>query len=123
LDRVRIADIPAAAIVAQNDLRSPGPAFVLADARPYAEGRQAMAIDADDAAVAHTGDRARRAPFIDARQEAPGQPAILALEHLRPHDAGRVALRAQRAEDASVGQQQSARIEPTMPAKGDAHRS
>src|SRR3546814_392045 len=74
-----IAEVPAPAVVAQNKFPPPRPAVVVADARPYAEGRQAVAIDAGDAPVRHAHQIARRPPIVDAGQKAPGAPAILEI--------------------------------------------
>src|SRR5215207_9568727 len=50
LDDAGIAEIPASAVLAQDDLGSPGLSAVLADAGADAEGGQPVAVDAHDAA-------------------------------------------------------------------------
>src|SRR5690606_2245173 len=95
----RFAEIPDAAVRAQDELAPPAAALVLAEPGADAEGRHAVAVDAGDAAVGEAHDVARCAPVVDAREEAPGAAAVLALVDLGPEDAGGIALRAQRAQD------------------------
>src|SRR5690606_35979849 len=117
LHDARIADVPAAAVVAQDKFAAPCRSVVLADAGPDAEGRHAVAIDAGDAPVRHPYQVARRPPVIDARQEGPGAAAVGALEDLGPEHAGRVALAPHRTQDTPVGEQDRPRIEVAMSAE------
>src|SRR5690606_2777026 len=50
----RIAHVPAAAIVAEDGFPPPGAAIILAEADPDAEWGHAVAVDAGDAAIAHS---------------------------------------------------------------------
>src|SRR5690606_17762302 len=111
LPGIRVAQVPAAAVVAHDQLASPGAAAVLADRGADAVVRQPVAIHGHDAPVAHAHQAGRRAEIVDAREEAPGTAAVIAGVHLRPHDALRIALAAQRAQDAPAGQQDGARVE------------
>src|SRR6185436_7074785 len=91
-DRVRIAEVPAAAIVAQDDLGSPRLPLVFADAGTHAIGRQAIAINADPAPVLHLDEAAGCAEIVDAREEVPRCRAVIAVVQLGPHHAGRITL-------------------------------
>src|SRR5688572_14486877 len=99
----RIAEVPAAAVVAQHDLPPPGAAVVGADPRADAEWGQPVAVDAGDAPVGHAHEVAGRTPVVDARQEPPGAAAVVAGEDLGPEHAGGVALAAYCGNDASAG--------------------
>src|SRR5688572_23312031 len=53
LDDARIAQVPASAVVAQHELAPPRPTAVFADARTDSRRREAVAVHADQASVAH----------------------------------------------------------------------
>src|SRR5690606_24282526 len=103
-------------VVAHDELAAPGRAAVLADRRANAVVAQAIAVDADDAAVAHLDEAAGRAEIVHARKETPRAAAVVALVDLGPHVALWGALAAQRAEDAAVVEHDRARIEPAVAA-------
>ena len=102
LDRARIAEVPAAAIIAQHDLAPPGPAAVLAHPRAQAERRQAIAVDAGDTAVAISTMSPGAPQSLTRERKAPGPAAVLAREDLGPQYAASVALAAHRRDDAPV---------------------
>src|SRR5687768_1866282 len=95
LPGIRVTQVPAAAVIAHDQLIAPGLPAVLAHRGADAVIRGAIAIDHHQPVVAHQHQAARRAEVIDPREEAPGAPAVIALVHLRPHVAGGVALAAQ----------------------------
>src|SRR5690606_21810324 len=123
LDDPRIAEVPAPAVVAQDDLAAPGFAAVFAHAGAHAVGADAVAVDADDAAVAHFDKVARRAPVGDARQERPGEPAVARAVDVGPDHVARVALEANRGEDAAVAQLDEPRIELSYGAEDERPRA
>src|SRR5690606_12081750 len=76
LEGVRVAEVPATAVVADDDLRPPAAALVLAHHRADAVGREPIAVDDDQPPVRHRDQAARRPEVVDARAELPGQAAV-----------------------------------------------
>src|SRR5688572_1269382 len=117
---IRVPEVPAAAVIADDQLVTPGLPAVFAHSGANAEIPGAVPIDHDEPVVAHPNQAARGPEVVDAREEAPGAPTIVALVHLGPHVPGRIALAAERAQDATIAQECAARIEPAMTAEREA---
>src|SRR3546814_2951664 len=75
---IAIAEIPASAVVADDEFGPPRLAFVLADPAAHSRRHEAIAIDHDEAAVLLHHEASRRAEIVHARQEIPGLAAIVA---------------------------------------------
>src|SRR5690606_1550610 len=116
---VGVAEIPAAAVVADDQLRAPGAAFVFADLGADPSRHQAVTVDHHQPGVGQLNEATGRTKIVDATEELPSPPAIVAGDHLSPHNPARIALTAQHAQHASAGQQVTARVEPAVPAEAE----
>ena len=104
LDHPGVAEIPTAAILAQDQLAAPGATTIFANSGPDAGGGETIAVDTNDTAIEHLDDVAGRAPIVDPRQEAPGTGPILTFVDVGPHNARCVSLKAKGSEDAAIAQ-------------------
>src|SRR5690606_2300326 len=95
---VGIAEVPAAAVVAYDELGAPGLAFVLAHFGADAGRHQAIAVDHHQPPVGQLHQASRRTEVVDPAEELPGPSGVFAREHLGPHDPARIALAAQHAQ-------------------------
>src|SRR5690606_29288976 len=82
---IGIAQVPAPAIISHDQLRAPCPALIFAHRGTDARGGKPIAIDHDQPPVGQAHQAAGRAEIVDAREEAPGPPAIVAGMDLGPH--------------------------------------
>src|SRR5688572_8442662 len=70
-DRIGIAEIPAAAVVPQDNLRPPRLPLILAHTGAQAVGRQAITVNAHEPPVLHLDEAAGCSVIIHAREEVP----------------------------------------------------
>src|SRR5690606_13694133 len=89
---IRIPQVPASAVVADDQLAAPGRAAILADRGTDAVVARAVAIHHHQPVIAHQHQAARRTEVVHARKETPGAAAVVALVDLGPHVAGGIAL-------------------------------